>query len=541
MLGEWIESSLAVTSMSRDKSQQHSSLWPILAGWFATLLALLILLVRSLGRDSEERRGGSRKLNQASVSAESAMLSKPDRSDAQGTIKEVQDAVGIASTIVGIAGAAVFFASGWLYESHWYGYYGLRLSETTIDLPSIMIQGAPGIMLLGISLLIAFSIVALDKARSSKNLGLSSTDDSISSTDDSISSTDDSISSMDYLRGVFLAYAIAVGALVSVLAVFAQSVPNQHNMGPVVWCVPFVFSTLCLGVVWLAIGLGLLLTVLSAFIALIVLLIDRFTKHTRSSGPWTNLAISLILVALATFYVSLYQADVPFIISFSVTIALFLLFAGVGVYSMAKLFGSATVAGVTPARFFAYFTVYRDLGERKQKQRRQYILLLIDFVSRNSPGGYILTLIFGDRFSDELKQAEQKLSVKFAQARLGLLGQFARTWQFWASLAVLILFLVSVSASALLGEYDARRGVRTLIGGWQLRQTTISSDKPIDLLQGLKQTQTGTSYLYAPLALVGSNDSTLYLVSWKTSDYFVTPPALYAIPRAGVSLDFQSP
>ena len=132
MLGEWIESSLVVTSMSRDKSQQHSSLWPILAGWFATLLALLILLVRSLGRDSKERRGGSRKLNQASVSAESAMLSKPDRSDAQGTIKEVQDAVGIASTIVGIAGAAVFFASGWLYESHWYGYYGLRLSETTI-------------------------------------------------------------------------------------------------------------------------------------------------------------------------------------------------------------------------------------------------------------------------------------------------------------------------------------------------------------------------------------------------------------------------
>lgn len=89
--------------------------------------------------------------------------------------------------------AAVFYIAGWIYEAHWYGFFGINITQINIPLQQIMIEGLPGIFIIAISLLVAnviFSIRRMNKKNDPKNL--------------------------DVLRTILIAYSISIGFILSI-------------------------------------------------------------------------------------------------------------------------------------------------------------------------------------------------------------------------------------------------------------------------------------------------------------------------------------
>lgn len=106
-----------------------------------------------------------------------------------------------------------------------------------------------------------------------------------------------------------------------------------------------------------------------------------------------------------------------------------------------------------------------------------------------------------------------------------------RTRRFLLSLVFLLVFLISISTSSLLGEFDARRGSRTLSGNWSLPMVFVFSEKPVSVLNRLKQETKGLGFVYGPLGLISRNETMLFLTDWKQADYFEDQPTLYLVPH----------
>jgi hypothetical protein len=73
------------------------------------------------------------------------------------------DVIGISTTAVTLAGAAIFFVSGWFYEARWYGFYGLNISQLQLSPIDFMVQGIPGILLFLISFCISWVVIKVSK------------------------------------------------------------------------------------------------------------------------------------------------------------------------------------------------------------------------------------------------------------------------------------------------------------------------------------------------------------------------------------------
>jgi hypothetical protein len=73
------------------------------------------------------------------------------------------DVIGISTTAVTLAGAAIFFVSGWFYEARWYGFYGLNISQLRLSPIDFMVQGIPGIMVFLIAFLISWVVIRVSK------------------------------------------------------------------------------------------------------------------------------------------------------------------------------------------------------------------------------------------------------------------------------------------------------------------------------------------------------------------------------------------
>lgn len=57
------------------------------------------------------------------------------------------DIIGISTTAITLGGAAIFFVSGWFYESKWYSFYGLEISQLSLSPVNIMMQGMSGMII----------------------------------------------------------------------------------------------------------------------------------------------------------------------------------------------------------------------------------------------------------------------------------------------------------------------------------------------------------------------------------------------------------
>lgn len=74
------------------------------------------------------------------------------------------DVLGIASVAISLVGAAIFYVSGWVYEAHWFGFYGIHLSQIDISPPLIMIHGVPGIIVFIVAIFLAQMLFAAYQA-----------------------------------------------------------------------------------------------------------------------------------------------------------------------------------------------------------------------------------------------------------------------------------------------------------------------------------------------------------------------------------------
>jgi len=74
------------------------------------------------------------------------------------------DVVGVAATAVTVVGASIFFIAGWVYESHWYGFYGIDISQTSIYPAMAMVEGVPGIFVFLVSFTLAWVLWHVSQA-----------------------------------------------------------------------------------------------------------------------------------------------------------------------------------------------------------------------------------------------------------------------------------------------------------------------------------------------------------------------------------------
>jgi hypothetical protein len=112
---------------------------------------------------------------------------------------------------------------------------------------------------------------------------------------------------------------------------------------------------------------------------------------------------------------------------------------------------------------------------------------------------------------------------------------------FWLPLVLTLLFLVSISASSALGEFDALRGARSLSGNWHMPITYIYSDQRIISL-GKYENDLNGGFKYGPFGLVASSPTNLYLTNLKTVPYFTTRPSIIIIPyKPDESINLSQP
>lgn len=481
---------------NRRPSPDRNILWAVLGGWMAFQITLLFILLRRVAQLPQ---------NTPSVPVTLPALPKPatvtndstaglgaslgDSAQREKNSIINWDVFGVASATVALAGAAIFYVSGWMYEAQWYGYYGVPLMQISLDQAAVMIQGVPGIMLLSVSMLVAFGVVALEKDLSSTRM-----------------------ESRDITRGMLLAYALVVGVLIVALVLYVGLVPEKNTRALEPW----------------AIGVLVLLLLLSVFLVVMIpyTIIMRLLGRPSEIQFSLSYIIGLIAFVVLGFYQALLLAEVPLIIIFSTATALLLLAIGVGIYRMTSLIRFTAMYRITPARLMACNLLLKHLSEKRDWWGivRFSIFLFSIMVLPFRP-------LYHQEFLGELDDIERDLVDKFEAGRRSLLQSLSKTWQFSMSVVLLVLFLVSASASALLGVYDARRGARTLVGGWQIRKASIVSEGPIEALQAVLLESQGSTYRYGPLGLVSSTDSMLYLVSWKSGNYYSSEPTLYLIPK----------
>lgn len=71
------------------------------------------------------------------------------------------DVFGVVATALALAAASIFFISGWLYETQWYSFYGIEISQINIPPTSFMVQGFPGILIVMICVPFTWILIRL--------------------------------------------------------------------------------------------------------------------------------------------------------------------------------------------------------------------------------------------------------------------------------------------------------------------------------------------------------------------------------------------
>lgn len=69
-----------------------------------------------------------------------------------------------------------------------------------------------------------------------------------------------------------------------------------------------------------------------------------------------------------------------------------------------------------------------------------------------------------------------------------------------------------------------------MLGNWHIPEVSVFSNSSIPALDKFRENY-NSGFEYKSLGLLSSDDKAYYLVDWKTTDYYLTKPNVYIIPR----------
>jgi uncharacterized protein YebE (UPF0316 family) len=149
-----------------------------------------------------------------------------------------------------------------------------------------------------------------------------------------------------------------------------------------------------------------------------------------------------------------------------------------------------------------------------------------------------ITIKKDENLLDTIRQTDREIKDLFRSGSERAMEIIKNTWSVWISAVLVFYFLTSVSSSAILGEWDAARGGRSLIGNWHIPEVSLFSTASIPALEKFEN-KISAGFEYKPLGLLSSDDRVYYLVDWKTSGYYAAKPNVYIIPQLdSLSLNF---
>lgn len=468
--------------MKREENHTRTTLLLIILTWIIAQFAILLVVLKQLLR-RRERQKASHPRRPQSPPAEgiaSRPVSKQESAEKQetapgaGRLAPYWDVIGLTSAAVTVIGAAIFYIAGWTYEVHWYGYYGIEISQIDLSPPRIMVQGMPGILLLalGISLSLIWFLVgnlfswwkkALNQVPvQAEGAGIGRLDD-----------IQDQLQFKDRFKPK------------DVLLIIGRAY---------IWIYVLVLA--------LAIGLGI-----------------------ATDGQFSQTAFIAALPGLAVTVIVAAAIDANRLVSDMIT----------ALARESPRFSLRALLAFLLMRFGVFFQklVWRLLsivfGEERQQVRSEAF---------NKAGVDLGT-------PEEIFLARQKVFNRYRRIHTRIVQELTeQILKYGLGLILLFLLLVSVAASAILGEFDALRGSRTLSGDWHLPVALLHSTAPIRTLEEYEDENSQSSFVYGPLNLVASDDKVLYLVPPKEGFFFEGQPSLYVIPRetiGGIHLSYRMP
>jgi hypothetical protein len=169
---------------------------------------------------------------------------------------------------------------------------------------------------------------------------------------------------------------------------------------------------------------------------------------------------------------------------------------------------------LSPAKVnVVYFMVVRALLQKKWKR--------------------VLDILFHrtEEIRIEISREEAELKRLAKEQSDRIVEIIKESWRFWVIAIVLFYFFISIASSALIGEWDALRGGRFMVGDWHIPEVSLYSTSSIPALKNYEITL-GSRFEYKPLGLLASDEKVYYLVDWKTTEYYTNKPQVYVVPRS---------
>lgn len=134
-------------------------------------------------------------------------------------------------------------------------------------------------------------------------------------------------------------------------------------------------------------------------------------------------------------------------------------------------------------------------------------------------------------YTDEEKRRIRLRNKEIQEERSRIFRAFSRMRYSWLGFIILNLFLVSISISAILGQYEARRGTHFLEGNWQSPETYVFSKNIISSLMPYGTDEFPAGFAYGPFSLVAINADTIYIAEPKTDELLEKHPTVFMIPK----------
>lgn len=93
---------------------------------------------------------------------------------------------------------------------------------------------------------------------------------------------------------------------------------------------------------------------------------------------------------------------------------------------------------------------------------------------------------------------------------------FGNSWQFWVGVLLIPFFFTSIATSAVLAEFDAIRGIRTMDSRWNVPTIYLYSQETLPIFEEFEEPESATStHKYGPLGLLASNSNNYYFIDWN--------------------------
>lgn len=328
------------------------------------------------------------------------------------------DVLGLTSAAIALVGTAIFFISGWIYEAHWFSFFGVNISQLNPDPIRMMVQGIPGVLYFSSVFLVSTGIV------------------------------------------IFLKRAVWDAGF-------------QMNDMPYVILLAYVLSTLDL------------LTIISQ------------AEHFYFKGTQLQLIPEVVIAVIPAVLIILYSV-------------------------LAPLYYLLSKSGL----LVPYYAPGLEVGLKYSLRFRKYV-------------GIDFSLFSNEDIEKILKKFNEPSARRLERFTLGVIRVVSRTWKIWTFILIIFVFLVSIAFSALLGEYEARLGRRTLNGNWHLSEIYIYSNEQLGVLTHIESITSSGIFRYGPLSLIAEDDNMLFVVDWEESGHYVQRPNLYMIPYNDESGEIQ--